>query len=299
MSISAAPLAIPSPAEMAGNEKFDLVVEPRSGWIGLDVKELLRFHELLFFLTWRDVKVRYKQTILGVAWAVLQPVFNVIMFTVIFGTLANFGSDIPGWLPYSLWVYAALLPWTLVATGISLGGLSLVNSQNLLTKIYFPRLFVPAAIVGGAVVDMVFSILVFAALIAFHPHTLAHLGWQLVFLPVLTLLAIAISLGMSYLLSALTVTYRDLRFVIPFLTQAMMYLSCIMIPASKFHKHPWVTLVLSINPVFGISNAFRWCIFGTDYRPIETLISAGTAILLLLLGMFYFRKTERRFADIA
>lgn len=267
---------------------------PSRGWVRINVRELLHYRELLFFLIWRDVKVRYKQTVLGVAWAVLQPIFNVIMFTIIFGRLANFSSKLPE--PYPLWVYASLLPWTPISTAISMGGLSLMNSQNLLTKVYFPRLFVPAAVFGGAMIDMLISAAVFLVMAACYGSK-SHLHWTIVFVPLLLILATLIGLGFSFLLAALTVAYRDFRFVIPFLAQALMYGSFIMIPLPGL-KLRW-QMILSLNPVFGMVGGFRAAVFGDNFQPVSLAISTLTAIGFFVLGLFYFRKTERRFADIA
>lgn len=284
---AAAPVDPPHPVT-------ELVIEPRRGWIGIDWGELFRFRELLFFLVWRDVKVRYKQTVLGVAWAVLQPLFNMVIMTVIFGDLANFKSGMT--VPFALWLYAGLLPWMLISTAITTGGMSLVSSQNLLTKIYFPRLFVPAAAVGGALVDMLISFGVFAVLVVFY-GSVHQVQWTIVFLPLALVLTILVALGFAYSLAALTVSYRDFRFVIPFMAQALMYLSFVMIPLSKL-RLKW-QIILSLNPVFGVVTAYRAAIFGTDWHPLCVAISSVTAIGMFVFGLFYFRKTERRFADIA
>src|SRR5947207_8100612 len=218
-----------APAAIAP-EEAELIIRPRRGWIGIDWRELVRYRELLLFLIWRDVKVKYKQAILGFAWAVLVPVLQVMVFTMI-GKFAGFTSRIETGIPYSLWVFAGLVPWMFLQTGITDGGLSLLNQQNLLSKIYLPRLFIPTSTCGSALIDMALSSIVFSVLMAINRFAPTH---QIVYLPLLLLLAIVCSLGMSYLLSALTINYRDVRFLIPFLAQILMWLSAVMIPDRFF-----------------------------------------------------------------
>lgn len=276
---------------------FDaLIIEPRSGWIAVDFRELWRYRELLYFLVWRDVKVRYKQTVLGVAWAVLVPMFSMAIFTVIFGNFAGLKETLPQHLiaAYPVYVYAGLLPWLFFSNAISLGGLSLVNQQQLLTKIYFPRLFVPTATVSGAVVDMGLSFLVFLGLMAIYGVVPSA---SIALLPFLVGLVWAASLGIAFALSALTVSYRDFRFVIPFMVQAWQFLSPVVYPANivpeRYH------LLYALNPLAGIIEAFRAAVFGTPMPWGMLGISSLTAAVLLVVGMMYFRRTERRFADIA
>ena len=279
----------------------ELVIQPSKGWIGIDWPELFRFRELLYFLVWRDVKVRYKQAILGVGWAILVPILHMIVFTQIFGRAAKLGAELPASLPYSVFVFTGLVPWTLFAAALSAGGMSLVNQQNLLTKIYFPRLFVPTATVGSALVDMVLQWCVFAGLCAFTGFVPS---WQVVFVPLLLVPVFVMALGASYLLSALTVTYRDFRFLIPVMVQIWMYLSFIPIPVPKDIRESdrWQAL-LALNPMYNFVAAIRKCITGVSeqvgYNPLYLAISTVLAIALFVLGLFYFRKTERRFADIA
>ncbi len=266
-------------------------IKPRSGWININWGELLQYRELLFFLVWRDILVRYKQTVLGVAWAVLQPVFLMVVFSVIFGRLAKIDSE---GFPYSVYVYAGLLPWTFFAGSVTQSSLSLVNQQNLLTKIYFPRLFVPTACVGAALVDLGFSCLVYAGILYYHQIVPTI---NAVFVPGLILLTIIAALGFGYTLSALTVVYRDFRFVIPFMIQALMYLSPVVYPSRMIPEK--YQLYLALNPMTGIIDAYRWAILGTPFKKEAFLISTGVALFLFTYGLFYFRKTERRFADIA
>ncbi|HEX4124950.1 MAG TPA: ABC transporter permease [Tepidisphaeraceae bacterium] len=283
----------PAPPALA-DDSFELLIRPRPGWIGVNWKELAHYRELLFFLTWRDVKVRYKQSVLGVAWAVLVPVFNTIIFTVMFGHFAGMDRLIPAGMNYSVFVYAGVLPWTFFATAINLGGLSLVNQQSLLTKIYFPRLFVPAATVGGAMVDLAISFAVMAVLMAWHR---VGIGFGIVaLLPLLLLLTLA-SLGIAFTLSALTVTYRDFRFIMQFLVQAWMLLSPVIFPVTIVPaRFRWA---VALNPMCGVIDGFRAALLGMPWHPGELAISAAATAALFAFGLFYFRKTERRFADVA
>jgi lipopolysaccharide transport system permease protein len=280
-----------APAELIlPHDADELIIRPVRGWIGVDWPEIVRFRELLFFLVWRDLKVRYKQTILGVIWAVIQPVVNTALI-VLLDRVANITSD--GY-PRALYIYAGILPWTFFSTGVSLGGMSLVNQTHLLTKVYFPRLFVPTASVGAGLMDMAISFLMFAALMAgFHFIP----SWQIVLLPLLIGLTILATLGATYLLASLTVSYRDFRYVIPFMIQGLMFLSPVLLPVSMIRpRYQWI---LALNPMVGIINGFRSAIFGAPWNFMTLGISTFVAVALFLFGLFYFRKTERRFADIA
>src|SRR5438128_1725392 len=231
----------------AANNADELVIEPRRGWIAVDWRELWRSRELLYFLVWRDIKVRYKQAVLGIAWAVLQPAVQMLVFTLIFGVAAGFRKSLPN-VPYSVFVLSGLLPWQLFATALSMGGMSLVNQQHLLTKIYFPRLFIPTAVVGGALVDLAVASLLFAAV-------LVACGivptWGILLLPALLAVTVAVALGMAYLLAALTVTYRDFRFIVPFLTQIWMWVSFVPLPPEIVKDSRW-KWVLALNPMYSI-----------------------------------------------
>ncbi len=278
-------------AEASGLEPPERVIEARSGWIPIDWSELWEYHELLYFLVWRDVKIRYKQTVLGIAWAVLQPVFSMVIFTVIFGKFAKIPSDN---LPYAVFVYAGLLPWTFFSQAVTMGGQSLVNQQHLLTKIYLPRLFVPTASIGAGLVDLAISFGVYAIILVVYQITPS---WQVVFVPLLVLLTVTAALGFAYTLAALTVAYRDFRYVVPFMIQAMMYLSPVVYPVSivpeRFH---WL---LALNPMAGIIDGYRSAILGKPWNLTMLGVSTAMTLVLLGFGLFYFRKTERRFADIA
>jgi lipopolysaccharide transport system permease protein len=292
------PAARPTPAP-PNPALTEVVIRPRRGWIGIDWQELYRYRELLVFLVWRDLKVRYKQTVLGVAWAVLQPLFFMILFTAIFGNVANMKSRLPLELQdaYGVIVLAALIPWQLFATGLNNGGLSLVNQQNLLTKIYFPRLFVPTSPVGGGLVDMAIAFGLLVILMAFY-GVLPF--WGIVFLPALILLTVIAALGAAYTLSALSVTYRDFRFLIPFMVQALMWSSFVAFPHELMEgQSAWKSHVFALNPMYGIISGYRAAIFGLEPRWTILAVSTAVAVFSLIFGIFYFRKTERRFADIA
>ena len=274
----------------------ELVIEPKSGWIAVDFRELWSFRELLWFLVWRDVKVRYKQTVFGVAWAVLVPIFSVTIFTVIFGNFAGLKNTLPPELAsaYPVYVYAGLLPWLFFSNAISLGGQSLINQRQLLTKIYFPRLFVPTATVSGGIVDMGLSFGVFAGLMAIYDVSFSP---AILLLPALILLVWVAALGIAYTLSALTVTYRDFRFVIPFMLQGWQFLSPVVYPTDIVPER--YRYLYALNPLAGIIEGFRSVIFGTPLPVGMLAISTLSSVALLIYGVMYFRKTERRFADIA
>lgn len=268
-----------------------IIIKPRKGWIGINWNEVYQYRELLMFLTWRDILVRYKQTVLGVAWAVLQPVFMMLIFTVIFGRLAKIDSE--GY-PYAVFVYAGLLPWTFFSTAVSQSGMSLVNQQHLLTKIYFPRLFVPTASVGAGLVDLAISFVIYGVILAVY-GIVPSVG--LVWLPLLVLLTIMAALGFGYTLAALTVSYRDFRFVVPFMIQAMLYISPVIYPVTIIpEKYHWI---MALNPMTGIIDGYRSAILGKPWNMTILSISASVTIVLFVFGLFYFKKTERRFADIA
>ena len=208
----------------------ELVIRPRRGWIGIDWKELYQSREILYFFVWRDIKVRYKQTVLGMAWGVLQPLMMMTIFTVIFGRFAKVPSE---GFPYPIFVFAGLLPWLLFSNGLAQGGLSLINQQRMLSKVYLPRLFIPTSAVGVFVVDMAASFLIYAVLMFWY-GTMP--SWQVIFVPFFVLQALLVTVGASCLLSALTIQYRDFRYIVPFLIQILMYMSPVIYPASMLPK---------------------------------------------------------------
>ena len=267
------------------------VIEPRTGWQPVNLGELWHYRELLFFLTWRDVKVRYKQTVPGAAWAIIQPVMTMIVFSVFFGRLG--GMDRHSTSPYAVFVHAALLPWTFFAGAVAQAGQSLVQSTNLVSKVYFPRLFMPLAAIGGGLVDIAIALAVRAALM---------LGYQVAFgaslwlIPLFTLGTVLTATGVGALLAALVIAYRDFRHAIPFLLQLWMFASPVAYPLDVVPER-W-RLLYSLNPLVGMISGFRWAILGQppDLRCVA--VSLASAVTVLVVGVLYFRRVERRFADI-
>ena len=299
MAVNPPPQASTAPGVDSPRHAHTTVIEPRRGWLMPDWREMLEYRELLYFLIWRDVKVRYKQTVLGVAWAVLQPVVTMVLFTVIFGHFVGISSE--GYA-YPIFVYAGLLPWIFFSSSVALAGQSLINQQHLLTKIYFPRLFVPTAAVGAGLIDLAISFGVYCVILLGYAiwgsaAQDANPGAGLLMLPLLVALTVAAALGLSWLLAALTVRYRDFRYVIPFMLQAMMYISPIIYPVSIVP--PAWRWVLALNPMAGIIDGYRSAILGKPWDWLSLSISAAVTVGLLVLGLMYFRRTERRFADIA
>jgi lipopolysaccharide transport system permease protein len=269
----------------------ELVIQPRLGWIAVDWRELWESREILFFLVLRDVKVRYKQTVLGVLWAALQPLLTMVIFTIIFGRFAKIPSE---GLPYAVFVFAGLLPWTFFSNAVSQASQSLVNQQALLTKIYLPRLFVPGAAIGGGLIDLGISGVVFLCIMLFYG---VMPGWGFLAVPPLVVLTAAAALGAGLSLAALTVTYRDFRYVVPFMIQSWMYVSPVIYPVSVVPaKWQWL---LALNPMAGIIDAFRSALLGLPWNFTTLAVSTASAVVFLTYGLFYFRKAERRFADIA
>jgi lipopolysaccharide transport system permease protein len=279
------------PSSNGEPEYPELVIRPRSGWISVDWRELYTSRELLFFLIWRDVKIRYKQTVLGIAWAVIQPLLTMLIFTIIFGRFARIPSEN---VPYPLFVFAGLVPWTFFSNGVTQAGQSLINQQQMLTKIYFPRLFVPTASVGAFLVDLLISFGIYACMLVF--YQVAPSG-NVIVLPLLIGLTILATLGLGYWLAALTILYRDFRYVLPFLLQIMLYLSPVIYPTSMLSRR--FQNLLALNPMCGIIEAFRSSILGTPWNFTGLAISSVTSLGLFVFGLYFFRKTERRFADIA
>jgi len=268
-----------------------LRIEPTRGWSSLKLGELWAYHELLYFLMWRDIKVRYKQTVLGGAWAIIQPFFTMVIFSLFFGRLARMPSD---GVPYPLFSYAALVPWTFFANGLSQSANSLVGSSNLIRKVYFPRLAIPIATVVSEAVDfaIAFAVLVLMMLY-FGVAPTANVLW----LPLLILLAVATSLGVGLWLSALNVQFRDVRYVVPFITQFWMFATPIAYPSSLLSE-PWRT-VYALNPMVGVVEGFRWALLGTRTAPGPMiLVSSSVALCLLVSGAYYFRRMEKVFADV-
>lgn len=266
-------------------------IEPSGAWTSLKLKELWDFRELVYFLTWREVKVRYKQTVMGAGWAVLQPLLTMLIFSLFFGRLAKVPSD---GVPYSVFCLTGLVPWTFVQGGLVLSSNSLVGSANLITKIYFPRLAIPIASVLSVGLDLGIAFVMLLAFMLFRGFVPTA---QVLWLPVFVLLALICSLGMGLWMAALNVEYRDIRYVIPFLSQIWMFATPIAYPASLLSE-PWRT-VYGLNPMVGVVEGFRWSLLGVGQGPGPLFaVSSTVALLLLVSGAFYFRRMERTFADV-
>jgi lipopolysaccharide transport system permease protein len=267
------------------------IIEPPKGWAALQLSEVWKFRELLLFLTWRDIKVRYKQTALGAAWAILQPVLTMIVFSIIFGGLAKLPSN---GIPYPIFTFTALLPWQLFAFALTQSSNSLVGSQNLISKVYFPRLVVPFSSVLAGVVDFGIAFIVLIAMMIYFGIEVTS---TVLLLPVFLILALTSALAIGLWLSALNVKYRDIRYVIPFLTQFWMYATPIAYSSSLIpEKWHWL---YSLNPMTGVVEGFRFAILGKSSLDVLSLcISAGMVIALLIAGLYYFKRMESSFADI-
>ncbi len=269
-----------------------VVVAPSRGWVPLRLGDLWEYRDLLYFLVWRDIKVRYKQTALGAAWAVLQPFCTMVVFSVFFGKLAGVPSD---GIPYPLFSFAALVPWTFFATGLSGASNSLVESANLIRKVYFPRLIVPTATVLAGSLDFALAFLMLLGLMLYYGVVpTAHVIW----LPALTLLAFMTSLGTGLWLSAFNVKYRDVRYTIPFITQLWLLATPIGYGSSLIHSEKW-RVVYGLNPMVGVVEGFRWALLGARTAPGPiVLVSAAVSAVVLVSGAVYFRRMEKQFSDI-
>ncbi len=267
-----------------------VLIEPSRGWVSLRLKELWAYRELFYFLTWRDIKVRYKQTALGASWAIIQPFFTMVVFSLFFGRLGKIPSDN---LPYPVFSFAGLVPWTFFAQGVTQAAGILIGSTNLLKKVYFPRLIMPAATILAGAVDLVLSFVVLLGMMLYYRVAPTP---AIVLLPLFFLLSLVTALGAGLWLAALSVVYRDVRYIVPFLTQLWMFATPIAYPASMLGQ-PWRTLY-GINPMVGVVEGFRWALLGTRPPGPMTALSVVVALLLLVSGAFYFRRTEKHFADL-
>lgn len=269
-----------------------IVIEPghreRRYWV-----DLWRYRELFLVLAWRDLSVRYKQTIIGVLWALIRPLLSMIIFTVVFGRIAKLPAD--GTAPYALMVFAGMLPWTFFSSGLADAANSLVNSANLITKVYFPRLLIPTATIAVAFVDFLISFCILIALMVWYRFSP---GWEIIFLPFFIVLAFFASLGPSLWLTAFNVKFRDFRYVIPFIVQFGLYISPVGFSSSVLPDN-W-RLLYSLNPMVGVIDGFRWCLMAGQsqlYLP-GLYISFATTALLMWIGIRHFRRTENSFADL-
>jgi lipopolysaccharide transport system permease protein len=285
--------SLPAPGETA--TKPVTIIRPRNAWVPLDLREIWRFRELWLFLTWRDIKVRYRQTVLGVLWAVIQPLFAMLIFTLFFGRLAGMPSD---GIPYPLFAYAGLLPWLFFSNAVTQGSNSLVNSAHLITKVYFPRLLIPASAVGAAAVDFCIAFTLLVVLYFWYAWRglIAFPGWTMLFVVPLMLLLALLALGVGLWMSALNVRYRDIRHAIPFLIQIWMFATPIIYPASLVpERYRWI---LAINPLAGIIEAFRAVCFGLPLDWSSLAISAVVSAAILIVAAYGFRRMEKGFADV-
>lgn len=280
-----APVAVEAPAQQP-----PIVIEPTTGWGSLRLGDLWEYRELLYFLVWRDVKIRYKQTQLGIAWAIVPPIATMLVFTVIFGNLAKISSDN---VPYAIFSFTGLLPWQLFSLALNNAANSLVNNANLIRKVYFPRLAIPIASVLAGLVDFAIAFVILIGMMWYFQivPTIATL-----LLPVFILLTLVTVLGISLWLAALNVQYRDIRYVVPFLTQIWLFATPVVYPSSLLSE-PWRTLY-GLNPMAGVIEGFRWALLGTEPPGAMIIVSAVVAVLVLITGIMYFRRVEQTFADV-
>jgi len=267
------------------------IIKPSRGWIALGIRELWEYRELLFFLFWRDIKVRYKQTFFGATWAILQPFLTMVVFSIFFGRLAQIPSDD---IPYPIFAYCALLPWQLFAYALTESSSSLVTNQQLITKVYFPRLVIPISSVFAGLVDFCIAFVVLIGMMFYYGISLTA---AVLTLPFFVLLAVLTSLSIGFWLSALNVQYRDVRYTIPFLAQLWFFATPVVYPSSLIPE-PW-RAIYGINPMAGVVEGFRWALLGKTELHVPLLVVSCLVVLLLFVGgLYYFRRMERTFADI-
>ncbi|MBA2527498.1 MAG: ABC transporter permease [Pyrinomonadaceae bacterium] len=267
-----------------------IVIEPSKSWVALDLKDLWAYRELLYFLTWRDVKVRYKQTLLGATWAIMQPLFTMLIFTLLFGKLAGMPSD---GIPYPIFAYVGLLPWTFFQTAVTNSSNSLVGSSNLITKVYFPRMIIPGAAVGAGLVDFAIAFIILVGLMVYYGVAAT---WNIMMLPALVVLITLLALSIGMCMSALNVKYRDIRYALPFLIQLWMFCSPIIYPSSLVPgKWRWV---LVLNPLTGIIEGFRSSLLNREFDWTALGVSTVITLFLLVYSAYAFRRMEKSFADI-
>jgi len=271
-------------------QSFHIHISPPRKWIPIDFHELWNYRELLFSFTERDIRIRYKQTALGFLWAIIQPLFMMIIFTVFFGKLAKIPSE---GIPYPLFVLAALLPWTLFAEGLTRSTNSMITNANIMTKVYFPRLIMPISGILSPLVDFTVSLSILVAMMAYYGFVP---NLNVIFLPLFILLALATSLGIGLWLSALNVKYRDFQYTIPFMIQLWLFASPVVYPASLVPES--VRFLYGLNPMAGVIEGFRWALLGTEIPSAMILVSVGVVVLLLVSGAFYFRRMEQYYADV-
>jgi lipopolysaccharide transport system permease protein len=269
-----------------------IILKPASGWSPLNLRDLWHYRELIYFMTWRDLKVRYKQTLLGASWAILKPFMMMVVLSIFFGNLAQMPSY---GLPYPLFSYTALLPWELFANALNVASRSLVVNSNMITKVYFPRIILPLSSILAGVVDFAIAFVILLGMMVYYRVPPAPAMWTL---PLFLLLALITSLGVGLWLSALNVLYRDVGYVTPFLVQFWLFITPIVYPADLIGSK-W-RLVYSLNPMAGVVEGFRWALLGIEQGAPSPMLAVSTAVAVVLLvsGLFYFRRMERQFADM-
>jgi lipopolysaccharide transport system permease protein len=268
-----------------------LRIQPTKGWTSLKLNEIWEYRELVSIFVWRDLKVRYRQTVIGILWAILQPFLTMVIFSIFFGRLAGIQSD---GIPYPIFSYAALVPWTFFANSINQASNSLVNNADMIKKIYFPRLTMPLASVLAGLVDFILAFIILLGMMLYYGYVPTI---NIIWFPVFILLAMMTALGVSLWLSAMNVQFRDVRYMIPFITQAWLFATPVAYPSSLLSE-PWRTLY-GLNPMVGVVEGFRWALLGTDTAPGPMfLISFLVALAVLLSGVYYFRRMEKTFADV-
>ena len=266
------------------------IIRPPKGWIPINIRELWAYRELLYFFTWRDLKVRYRQTVVGFAWAVIQPLFMMVVFSLFFGTLAKIPSE---GIPYPLFSYAALLPWTLFSSSMTQSSGSLIKDANLLQKVYFPRLLTPLAATLSPLVDFVIAFIILLGLMFYYGYTP---GIRILALPVFIGLELILALGVGLWLSALSVKYRDIPYVVPFLIQLGLFVSPVVYSSNLLPQR--FQAIYGLNPMAGVIEGFRWALLLTERPSNLFFASVGIALLIFVTGAFYFRRRERAFADV-
>lgn len=266
-------------------------IQPKKGWVGLNFRELWKYRELLYFLIWRDLKVRYKQTALGAGWAIIQPLLTMLVFSLFFGRLARVPSD---GVPYPIFAFAGLVPWTFFANAITQSSNSLIGSQHLITKVYFPRLVIPIASVLSGIIDFIIAFVVLIGMIFYYRITP---GITILAIPLFFFIALITALGTGLWLSALNVEFRDVRYVVPFLAQFWLFSTPVAYPSSLLAER-W-QVIYALNPMVGVVEGFRWALLQTPApSPAVLVVSTMTSIFLLITGALYFKRMERTFADV-
>ena len=269
----------------------EVCIEPSRGWAALQLRDVWAYRELLYFLVWRDIKIRYKQTVLGAGWAILQPFCTMVIFSVFFGRLAQLPSD---GIPYPIFAYTALVPWTFFSNGLTQAINSVVGGSSLIKKVYFPRMIMPLAAVMAGIVDFLFAFVVLIGMVLYFGVVPS---WRILTLPMFVGMVIVAALSVALWLSALNVQYRDIRYIAPFIVQAWLFATPIAYPSSLLSE-PWRT-AYGLNPMVGVVEGFRWALLGTGTAPGPMIVvSSAMCLALLLGGAFYFRRVERTFADV-